>query len=51
MNKQNNGGWPISVDTGGTFTDVVVTDAEGRFTIGKTPPQLSIEFLSDSALP
>ena len=25
----------ISVDTGGTFTDVVVTDAEGRFTIGK----------------
>ncbi|MBI4693864.1 MAG: hydantoinase/oxoprolinase family protein [Gammaproteobacteria bacterium] len=25
----------VSVDTGGTFTDVVVTDAEGRFTIGK----------------
>lgn len=25
----------ISVDTGGTFTDVVVTDAAGRFTIGK----------------
>jgi N-methylhydantoinase A len=25
----------ISVDTGGTFTDVVVTDAQGRFTIGK----------------
>lgn len=25
----------ISVDTGGTFTDVVVADAEGRFTIGK----------------
>lgn len=25
----------ISVDTGGTFTDVVVTDATGRFTIGK----------------
>jgi N-methylhydantoinase A len=25
----------ISVDTGGTFTDVVVTDEKGRFTIGK----------------
>lgn len=25
----------ISVDTGGTFTDVVVTDAQGRMTIGK----------------
>lgn len=25
----------ISVDTGGTFTDVVVTDATGRFTVGK----------------
>ncbi|MEE2983102.1 MAG: hydantoinase/oxoprolinase family protein [Pseudomonadota bacterium] len=25
----------ISVDTGGTFTDVVVTDAEGHFTVGK----------------
>ncbi|MGD9601155.1 MAG: hydantoinase/oxoprolinase family protein [Gammaproteobacteria bacterium] len=25
----------ISVDTGGTFTDVVVTDDAGRFTIGK----------------
>jgi N-methylhydantoinase A len=25
----------ISVDTGGTFTDVVVTDTSGRFTIGK----------------
>lgn len=25
----------VSVDTGGTFTDVVVTDATGRFTIGK----------------
>lgn len=28
-------GWRISVDTGGTFTDVVVADAEGRFTLGK----------------
>ena len=25
----------ISVDTGGTFTDVVVTDGSGRFTVGK----------------
>lgn len=25
----------ISVDTGGTFTDVLVTDAAGRYTIGK----------------
>ena len=25
----------ISVDTGGTFTDVVVTDEHGRFTVGK----------------
>jgi N-methylhydantoinase A len=25
----------ISVDTGGTFTDVVVTDENGRFTVGK----------------
>ena len=28
-------GWRISVDTGGTFTDVVVADANGHFTIGK----------------
>lgn len=28
-------GWRISVDTGGTFTDVVVADSEGHFTIGK----------------
>lgn len=28
-------GFRISVDTGGTFTDVVVTDPEGRFTVGK----------------
>jgi N-methylhydantoinase A len=27
----------ISVDTGGTFTDVVVADADGRLTIGKAP--------------
>jgi len=31
------GGWRISVDTGGTFTDVVVADDGGRFTIGKAP--------------
>lgn len=29
------GGWRVSVDTGGTFTDVVVADDAGRFTIGK----------------
>lgn len=27
----------ITVDTGGTFTDVVVTDDDGRLTIGKSP--------------
>jgi len=30
-----NQGWRITVDTGGTFTDVVVADGGGRFTIGK----------------
>jgi N-methylhydantoinase A len=28
-------GWRVSVDTGGTFTDVVVVDDAGHFTIGK----------------
>ncbi len=28
-------GWCITVDTGGTFTDVVVSDENGKFTIGK----------------
>jgi N-methylhydantoinase A len=28
-------GWRIGVDTGGTFTDVVVADDTGHFTIGK----------------
>lgn len=28
-------GYRISVDTGGTFTDVVVTDEDGHFTVGK----------------
>ncbi|MFT4583303.1 MAG: N-methylhydantoinase A [Gammaproteobacteria bacterium] len=37
MTEQSNQGWRISVDTGGTFTDVVVADANGRFTIGKAP--------------
>lgn len=31
----NNSGWRISVDTGGTFTDVVVADNTGTFTLGK----------------
>ena len=37
MTAQDTGGWRISVDTGGTFTDVVVADNNGRFTIGKAP--------------
>jgi N-methylhydantoinase A len=28
-------GWRISVDTGGTFTDVVIADSSGQFNIGK----------------
>ncbi len=35
MDQQSSVGWRISVDTGGTFTDVVIADASGRFTIGK----------------
>jgi N-methylhydantoinase A len=35
MSQSKRGGWRISVDTGGTFTDVVVADDAGRFTIGK----------------
>ena len=31
----NHSGWRISVDTGGTFTDVVVADHTGTFTLGK----------------
>lgn len=40
----------ISVDTGGTFTDVVVTDEKGRLTIGKalTTPERSYTGLSNS---
>ncbi|WP_226629188.1 hydantoinase/oxoprolinase family protein [Alloyangia pacifica] len=40
----------ISVDTGGTFTDVVVTDDQGRLTVGKalTTPERSFTGLSNS---
>ena len=37
MNSGRSNGWRISVDTGGTFTDVVIADAQGHFTIGKAP--------------
>ncbi len=41
----------ISVDTGGTFTDVVVTDERGRFTIGKALTDRKRAFASiDAAL-
>ena len=32
-------GYRVSVDTGGTFTDVVVADEEGRLHIGKAPTE------------
>jgi N-methylhydantoinase A len=35
MGGPTSSGWRISVDTGGTFTDVVIADDQGRFTIGK----------------
>ncbi len=40
-------GWRISVDTGGTFTDVVIADHLGHFTIGKalTTPERIFEGL------
>ncbi len=40
----------ISVDTGGTFTDVVVTDSDGLLTIGKalTTPERSFSGLSNA---
>ena len=40
----------ISVDTGGTFTDVVVTDDEGRLTVGKalTTPERSFTGMSNA---
>lgn len=37
MSGERHSGWRISVDTGGTFTDVVVADAQGQFTIAKAP--------------
>ena len=39
----------ISVDTGGTFTDVVVTDTAGRFTIGKALTDRKRAFASIAA--
>lgn len=39
----------ISVDTGGTFTDVVVTDASGHFTIGKALTDRKRAFASIAA--
>ncbi|MEX2480476.1 MAG: hydantoinase/oxoprolinase family protein [Gammaproteobacteria bacterium] len=37
MTEHQGLGWRISVDTGGTFTDVVIADDAGRFIIGKAP--------------
>jgi N-methylhydantoinase A len=39
----------ISVDTGGTFTDVVVTDSDGRFTVGKALTDKTRAFASIEA--
>ncbi len=39
----------ISVDTGGTFTDVVVTDSDGNFTVGKALTDRSRAFASIKA--
>jgi len=39
-------GFKISVDTGGTFTDVVVTDENGNFTVGKALTNKQRAFLS-----
>lgn len=39
----------ISVDTGGTFTDVVVTDEQGRFTVGKALTDRQRAFASIAA--
>lgn len=50
MDAQAESGWRISVDTGGTFTDVVIADADGRFTIGKalTTPARIMNGLNDA---
>ena len=37
MLSSTKSGWSITVDTGGTFTDVVIADDKGRFIIGKAP--------------
>ena len=37
MLGSKNTGWSITVDTGGTFTDVVIADDKGHFIIGKAP--------------
>jgi len=45
MDQSHTGGWRITVDTGGTFTDVVVADNTGRFVIGKaltTPDRIYV---------
>ena len=41
-------GYRIAVDTGGTFTDVVVADAQGHLVVGKalTTPDRSYEGFS-----
>src|SRR5262245_23389640 len=43
MNGQRMG-YRISVDTGGTFTDVVVADEDGRLRIGKSPTDVERAF-------
>ena len=43
--RDDSSGWRVSVDTGGTFTDVVVADNSGRFAIGKaltTPTRIFV---------
>lgn len=35
MTSATTAGWRITVDTGGTFTDIVVADDQNRLTIGK----------------
>ena len=39
-------GFRISVDTGGTFTDVVVADADGVLHLAKAPTDLRRAFQS-----
>ena len=39
-------GFRISVDTGGTFTDVVVADAEGVLHLAKAPTDVERAFQS-----